>query len=124
MNYQFDKIVQYRRKRKGTNGNVFPVHAIKAYRRSGGLAPLIFNLGTKWRWLVNFHAPAALLPGIIPGSHWVGGWTGPTAGLDVSEKRKISYAFRDFNCGRMKRFLCRYRIACRASSLLIITLIQ
>jgi len=26
---------------------------MKAYRRSGGLAPLIHNLGTWWRWVVN-----------------------------------------------------------------------
>jgi hypothetical protein len=24
------------------------------------------------------------------GSHWIGGWVGPTAGLNVVEKRKIS----------------------------------
>jgi hypothetical protein len=29
-------------------------HAVKAYRRSGGIAPRIFDLGTRWRWVVSF----------------------------------------------------------------------
>jgi hypothetical protein len=33
-------------------GKVFPVHAMKAYRRNAGRAPLILNLGTRWRWLL------------------------------------------------------------------------
>ena len=28
------------------------------------------------------HAPAALLPGKRPGTHCIGGWVGPRAGLD------------------------------------------
>jgi hypothetical protein len=27
---------------------------MKAYRKNRGLAPLIVNLGTKWRYVVNF----------------------------------------------------------------------
>jgi hypothetical protein len=34
-------------------GNVLPVHVMKAYGRSGGRAPLIFNLATKWKPVVN-----------------------------------------------------------------------
>jgi hypothetical protein len=34
------------------------------------------------------HAPAALPPGKSPGTHSVGGWVGPSAGLDA-EKKKI-----------------------------------
>jgi hypothetical protein len=26
---------------------------------------------------------------IAPGTHWIGGWVGPRAGLDAAEKRKI-----------------------------------
>jgi hypothetical protein len=26
-----------------------PLHAMKAYRENGGTAPLILNLGTRWR---------------------------------------------------------------------------
>jgi hypothetical protein len=31
------------------------------------------------------HAPAAL----PPGTHWIGGWVGPRAGLEDVEKRKL-----------------------------------
>jgi hypothetical protein len=30
-------------------GKILPVHAVKAYRWSRGTAPLILNLGTRWR---------------------------------------------------------------------------
>jgi hypothetical protein len=33
--------------------NVVPVHAMKAYRGRSGIAPVILNLGAKWRWVVN-----------------------------------------------------------------------
>jgi hypothetical protein len=32
---------------------LFPVHAMKAQRQSGCIAPLILNLGTRWRLVVN-----------------------------------------------------------------------
>ena len=32
-----------------SKGKVVPVHTIKSYRASGGTAPLIPNLGTRWR---------------------------------------------------------------------------
>jgi hypothetical protein len=32
---------------------VVPVQAMEAYKRSGGIVPLILNLSTRWRWLVN-----------------------------------------------------------------------
>jgi hypothetical protein len=36
------------------------------------------------------HAPAALYPrGKNPGTHWIGGWVGPRAGLDAGDRRKI-----------------------------------
>jgi hypothetical protein len=36
------------------------------------------------------HAPAALYPqGKNPGTHWIGGWVGPRAGLDAGARRKI-----------------------------------
>jgi hypothetical protein len=39
----------------------------------------------------QLHASAALPPGeIAAGTHWIGGWVGPTAGLDAMEKRKKS----------------------------------
>jgi hypothetical protein len=34
--------------------------------------------------------PCRFTPGErAPGSHWIGGWVGPTAGLDDVEKRKL-----------------------------------
>ena len=41
---------------------IFPVHAVKAYWGSRHIAPLIFNLVTGWRWVVNF-TPWPLCPG-------------------------------------------------------------
>jgi len=32
---------------------IFPVHTTKAYWRSEGIAPLILNCGTRWRWKVS-----------------------------------------------------------------------
>jgi len=32
----------------------FSVYTMKAYRRSRGIAPLILNLGTRWRLVVDF----------------------------------------------------------------------
>jgi hypothetical protein len=48
-----------------SQGEVFPVHAMKAYWGSIGIAPLILNFGLRWRWLSS-------LPGrFIPGKeHW------------------------------------------------------
>jgi len=38
----------------------------------------------------QLHAPAALRPRErAPGTHWTGGWAGPSAGLDTVVKRKI-----------------------------------
>jgi hypothetical protein len=38
----------------------------------------------------QFHDPAALAPWeIAHGTHWIGRWVGPRAGLDVVEKRNI-----------------------------------
>jgi hypothetical protein len=37
----------------------------------------------------QLHATAALPPRKSPGTHWIGGWVSPRAGLDTVEKRKI-----------------------------------
>jgi hypothetical protein len=36
----------------------------------------------------QLHAPAALLPGKRPGTHCIGGWVGPRAGLDGCGKSR------------------------------------
>jgi hypothetical protein len=42
-------------------GKVVPVCAMKAYRRSRGIAALIFNLSTRWKIAANF-TPWQLYP--------------------------------------------------------------
>jgi hypothetical protein len=37
-----------------TESKVVPVHAMKAYKGSGSVNPLILNLGARWRLVVNF----------------------------------------------------------------------
>jgi hypothetical protein len=37
----------------------------------------------------QLHAPAALPPGKSPGTHFIGGWVDPRAGLDDMEKWKF-----------------------------------
>jgi len=50
---------------------------------SGGLAPLIFNLCTRWGEGDQLHSPTALSPVKNSGAHCVGGWVGSRAGLDI-----------------------------------------
>jgi hypothetical protein len=51
----------------------------------GGVAPCILNLGPRWRWVVSFTAGKGPPP---PGTHRIGGWVGPRAGLNVVTRRK------------------------------------
>ena len=44
-----------------TEGKVFPVHAMKMCRGGEGIGPLILNLRTGWRQVVNF-TPQHLYP--------------------------------------------------------------
>jgi hypothetical protein len=63
----------------------------------------IFDLGTRWRWVVSL-TPQSLYPrGKIPGTHGIRGWVGPRAGLDDVERRNISCPCRDSNPGRPAR---------------------
>jgi hypothetical protein len=80
------------------------VHATNACRKSRGIAPLIPNLGTRWRWLVSIMS-RLLYPGdTTPSTYRIGGWVGFRASQEVLEKRK-------FCC------TCRIRISgCPASS--------
>jgi hypothetical protein len=70
-------------------GTIFPVYAMQTYKRSRGIAPLILNLGTRWRY-GQIQAPAALPPGKNTCTNLIGGWVGPRASLYVFEKRKVS----------------------------------
>jgi len=61
---------------------------MKAHRKSGGLAPLIHNLGTWWRWVANPTPWPHHTRRKSPGTPVKGSWIGTTAGLDTLEKRK------------------------------------
>jgi len=43
-----------------TKFKVFPVHAMKAYEESRGIASLNLSLGTRWECVFNFNTLAAL----------------------------------------------------------------
>jgi len=49
---------------------------------SGGIAPRILNLGTRWRFTPQLLQPRER----IPSTRWIGGWMGPRAG---DEKKEI-----------------------------------
>jgi hypothetical protein len=56
---------------------------------SGCIDPHFLDLSISWRWVVSF-TPRPLYPRErAPGTHWIGGWVGPRAGLDDMEKRKF-----------------------------------
>jgi hypothetical protein len=46
-----------------------------------------------------------------PGTHWIGGWVGPRAGLDAPEKRKISCPCRESKPSSEPRSLSLYRLS-------------
>jgi len=77
---------------------------MKAYMANEGLAPPILILGIRRRWVAYF----TLRP-FIPGKEPVGGWVGPTAGLVVSHRTKISCHYRDSNPGPCKQLVCLKR---------------
>jgi hypothetical protein len=83
-------------------------HAMKAHWGSGGTAPRVLDLstsGSEW---------SASLPGCFtpreraPGTHWVGGWVGPRAVLDIqvvkgkvpSSRTSTSTFLHQFPCAR------------------------
>jgi hypothetical protein len=62
---------------------------MKTYWESGGIAPLILNLETRWR-CSRLHAPAGLLPGKkSAGTHGSEAGMCPRASLDAVAKKKI-----------------------------------
>jgi hypothetical protein len=63
-------------------------HAMKAYLVSEGIAPRILDLDTRWRWMVR-QRPDRFTPREKALGTQIGGWVGPTAGLDTVVNRKI-----------------------------------
>jgi hypothetical protein len=55
--------------------------------------------------------PCRFTPGErAPGTHWIGGWVGPGAGLDAEDKRKIVHCPKS-NPGRPARSPSLYRLS-------------
>jgi hypothetical protein len=52
-----------------------------------GIALLFIDLGARRGWVVSTTS-RPLYPRERPGTHCTGGWVGPRAGLDVSEKSR------------------------------------
>jgi hypothetical protein len=56
-----------------------------------------FDLGTRWRWVVSF-TPGHFTPRErAPSTHWIGGWVGPGAVLDMVLERKIPSFCQELN---------------------------
>ena len=65
-------------------------------------APLIRKLGTGWRWVVSL----TLRP-LYSGTHRIGGWVGPRAGLDVwKRKDSVAHVHTVHPCGGHLHRLC------------------
>jgi hypothetical protein len=76
-------------------GKVVPVlfltehHAMKTYWGSGGIAPRILDLGTRWR-SVSVSRPSRFTPGErASDTHSTEAWVGSRAGLDTVVKEKV-----------------------------------
>jgi hypothetical protein len=50
---------------------------------------VLFDLGTRWRCVVSFTPRPLYSQGTAPGTHWIGGWVSPRAGLDAVVKEKF-----------------------------------
>jgi hypothetical protein len=62
-------------------GKLQPRTGHKGRRRNIQLSSF-FNLGAILVWVVNAMPPAVLPPGKRPGTHCIGGWVGPRAGVN------------------------------------------
>jgi hypothetical protein len=80
------------------------------YGGSGGIAPQFLTSvldGGEW----SASHPCRFTPGErFPGTHWIGGWVGPRAGLDGTKKRKIFCSCRKSNPDRSPRNPSLYRL--------------
>jgi hypothetical protein len=84
----------------------------------GGIAPTPTSPRHQMGVSGQIHASAALYPwGKVPGTHWIGGWVGPRAGLDAGARRKILSPCRGSNPDRPARSQTLYCLSYRSSLL-------
>jgi hypothetical protein len=66
----------YQKILKDGTSKVAPLHAMQAYGRIRGTAPFALNLGTSWRWVLDF-APCFSAEERTYGTHWIENWGDP-----------------------------------------------
>jgi hypothetical protein len=74
------------------------------------------SMKTYGRAEVQIHPDRFTLGERAPDSNWTGGWESLTAGLDVMEKRRVTFPFRELNPGRPARIPSVYRLSYRKIS--------
>jgi hypothetical protein len=86
--------------------------------------PYFLDLGTSWRWVVSFTSRPLYPRGKAPGTHSIGSWVDPRAGVDDVEKRKfLTRPGLEFQpLGRPARSYSLYRLRYPGSMTIIMTL--
>lgn len=67
-------------------GEVDPIQAMKKYRRSGGMAPFLLHLSTRWRWMVCLMPQPIYTQRKSPWYPLNRRQCGPTVSLDILQK--------------------------------------
>jgi hypothetical protein len=98
----------------------FPTHAMKPYRGTGGIDPLILSQGTRWRWVISLLALVKDPPvhnqqvaGWIPEPVWAF-WRGeiPCTSRDASPRSSSLSPSHCTDCATPARFICMTHIKC------------
>jgi hypothetical protein len=85
---------------------------MEAHGGRGGIAPT----HTGWGWVVSVTPRPPFTPRErTPGTHWIGGWVGPKAGLDAGARGKILWPCRGSNPDRPARSHTLYCLSYRGS---------
>jgi hypothetical protein len=63
--------------------------AVRTYWRSGGIAPFILDLGTRWMWVVSFTLRPPYSQGKIPHYPLDRKLGGPQIGLKIKQRRTL-----------------------------------
>ena len=70
---------------------------------SGGIAPRILNLGTRWRWMSDFTPRLIKFRKKAPGTEWIG-CVSPRADTDAVNKGKISCHCQETKLGNQSLY--------------------